>query len=168
MVLSGSSTAVGLPFFVLATSAPLLQKWFFSHQAQQRADPYFLYGASNAGSLAALLLYPTAVEPVLPLTGQAHAWTAGYAVAAALSAACAVLVWRSSLAPRQPEVDVVGDVSAPIRPGRRLMWVALASVPSSLMLAVTAYITADIGPCLSVDGTDSPCTSLRSSQRQSP
>ena len=61
---------VGIPFLIVATSAPLLQKWFASTGHPAAKDPYFLYGASNLGSMLALLLYPVAVEPWLPLTGQ--------------------------------------------------------------------------------------------------
>src|SRR5262249_1567544 len=61
------SVSVGLPFFVLSTSAPLLQKWFANTGHPAGKDPYFLYAASNLGSMLALLAYPTLVEPFLPL-----------------------------------------------------------------------------------------------------
>src|SRR6266581_692897 len=62
---------VGIPFFVVATSAPLLQKWFIKTGDPAAKDPYFLYIASNIGSLLSLLLYPLLVEWVLPLRTQA-------------------------------------------------------------------------------------------------
>ena len=68
---------VGLPFFVVATSAPLLQKWFAATGHPAAKDPYFLYGASNFGSMLSLLAYPFIVEPWLTLHTQAYVWTAG-------------------------------------------------------------------------------------------
>src|SRR6516165_10627835 len=61
------AVSVGLPFFVLSTSAPLLQKWFADTGHPYAKDPYFLYAASNLGSMLALLSYPTLVEPFRPL-----------------------------------------------------------------------------------------------------
>src|SRR5262249_36483273 len=86
---------VGLPFFVVATSAPLLQKWFAATGHQAAKDPYFLYGASNLGSMLALLLYPVLVEPFLDLDSQRVVWTIGYALLVALVAGCGYLVWRA-------------------------------------------------------------------------
>src|SRR5262249_2775178 len=73
-----------LPFFALSASAPLLQTWFAGVGHPRSKDPYFLYAASNAGSLAALLAYPFLIEPLLPLTLQSRAWAAGFAVLALL------------------------------------------------------------------------------------
>ncbi|MBM4068187.1 MAG: MFS transporter [Planctomycetes bacterium] len=86
---------VGLPFFVVSTSAPLLQRWFASTGHAAAKDPYFLYGASNLGSMLALLLYPFVVEPFLPLRSQAWTWTVGYVVLALLIYLCASLVWKA-------------------------------------------------------------------------
>src|SRR5262245_12880981 len=69
---------VGLPFFVVATSAPLLQKWFTYTGHPTADDPYFLYGASNLGSMLALVLYPVAVEPYFSLDDQSWLWAVGY------------------------------------------------------------------------------------------
>ena len=86
---------VGLPFFVVATSAPLLQKWFADTGHPAGKDPYFLYGASNLGSMLALLLYPLAVEPMFAVEQQAVVWTVGYIVLAVLVGGCMMLVSRS-------------------------------------------------------------------------
>ncbi|MBL8793409.1 MAG: fused MFS/spermidine synthase [Planctomycetia bacterium] len=171
---------VGLPFFVVASSAPLLQKWFAGSGHPDAADPYFLYAASNLGSMAALLGYPVLLEPYLPLAAQSLGWTAGYAVLVALTAACAAAIWRArpELAVATPEGAVMTaaapeEASTPAEAaprwkkktaetaaadegtpppersetvtfGRRCRWIALAAVPSTLMLAVTAYITTDL------------------------
>src|SRR5438128_2132959 len=85
----------GLPFFVVATSAPLLQKWFASTDHPAAKDPYFLYGASNLGSMLALFSYPLLVEPNQALPGQSWLWALGYLLLGILTAACAVLLWLS-------------------------------------------------------------------------
>src|SRR5205807_82256 len=70
--------AVGLPFFVVGASAPLLQRWFADTDHPAARDPYFLYAASNLGSMLALAGYPVLVEPHLTLAAQRVAWTVGY------------------------------------------------------------------------------------------
>src|SRR6188474_1028207 len=93
-VLRLSTVAVGAPFFALATSAPLLQRWFAATHRRIAVDPYFLYAASNIGSFASLILYPTVIEPALALSTQTRAWSVGYAMAVALTLVCAVVMWR--------------------------------------------------------------------------
>src|SRR5262245_25787255 len=87
--------SVGLPFFVVSTSAPLVQKWFASTGHPSATDPYFLYGASNLGSMLALLSYPVLVEPTLPLAGQFWWWAIGYGVFVVFMVGCVLAVWRS-------------------------------------------------------------------------
>jgi hypothetical protein len=91
---------VGLPFFVVATSAPLLQKWFASTGHPAAKDPYFLYAASNAGSLIALVAYPFVVEPFLLLRQQAWTWTIGYSLLLLLVIVCILLVWKVTVGMR--------------------------------------------------------------------
>jgi hypothetical protein len=153
--------SVGLPFFVVSTSAPLLQKWFAGTGHPAAEDPYFLYGASNLGSMLALFGYPLAVEPGLALAHQRLLWQVGYGVLVVLTAACAVCLWRS----RNPDKETrrqgdketealaaSGSVTlspchlVTLSPWRRLRWVALAFVPSSLMLGATTHMTTDIAP----------------------
>jgi hypothetical protein len=122
----------GLPFFALAANGPLLQRWYGGR------DPYFLFAASNAGSFVGLLAYPLLIEPHLTLHEQGRWWGVGYGVAALLVAACAVLGRRRPSAPL-PEAP-------PLDWRRRLHWLALAAVPSSLMLGVTTYATRDLTP----------------------
>jgi SAM-dependent methyltransferase len=138
-------TTVGLPFFVVSTTAPLLQRWFAATGHHAAGDPYFLYGASNLGSMLALLAYPLAIEPSLPLGRQCKLWAAGYGLLAALTVACAATVWRTRGAIAPGGRDESGGAD-PARPGPRrwLEWGALAFVPSSLMLGVTTYLTTDI------------------------
>jgi hypothetical protein len=146
--------AVGLPFFVVATSAPLLQKWFADSDPTRSRNPYVLYAASNAGSMLALLAYPALIEPVLTLRTQSLLWAGGYLFFVILMAACAVILWRSAV-PASKETSATEQgrtpprrVPAPLwaRVRTRLHWVALAFVPSSLMLGVTTYFSTDIAP----------------------
>src|SRR5262249_35051779 len=94
--------SVGVPFFVVSTTASLLQKWFAESGHPSAEDPYFLYGASNLGSLLALVSYPALVEPYLTLTEQRFAWVGGFALLAALIGACALFLWQT---PGKPAGD---------------------------------------------------------------
>ncbi len=138
--------AVGLPFLVVSTSAPLLQRWFSATGHAASNDPYFLYAASNAGSLLALLGYPLVIEPLLDLETQTRVWSYGYHLLIVMAVACVAMLWRSSnragCATDDSAIDAHPD-AAPTS-GHRLRWIALAFVPSSLMLGVTAHITTDI------------------------
>ncbi|HLE42832.1 MAG TPA: fused MFS/spermidine synthase [Methylomirabilota bacterium] len=144
------AVTVGPPFFVVSTSAPLLQRWFAATGHRAAADPYFLYAASNLGSMLVLLAYPSLVEPYLRLGQQSRVWAAGYALLVLLTFACAALVWRSLGRPAGPALaggsdgpPPEADAPAPTA-GRRLRWVLLSFVPSSLMLGVTTYLSTDI------------------------
>jgi SAM-dependent methyltransferase len=140
----------GLPVFAISATAPLLQRWFADLDHEAAADPYFLYAASNAGSLLALLAYPLLVEPMLPLDRQAALWSGGFGVMAlglVLCAAATVCRGRRGieLAPPARGIDVTLPAAhAPTILRERLTWTALAFVPSSLLLGVTTYITADV------------------------
>jgi hypothetical protein len=227
------ATIVGIPFFVVSTTAPLLQKWF-SHTGHPAAkDPYFLYGASNLGSMLALLMYPPVFEPAFGLDGQSWFYTFGYMVLVVLVILCAIVAFQAvpsvqipsrkreeepekvpSFAPEPPAepMPAVAQTTTAVtstppppapalapkptaatgikkggkkhrgrdlakmasasaiaagpppagptitpsisRPGpadpdeitwpRRLRWIGLAAVPSSLMLGVTVYMSTDI------------------------
>src|SRR3569623_3141709 len=130
--------AIGPLFFAVAAQAPLLQRWFSI--ASEGQDPYALYAASNFGSFAGLIAYPLIVEPGLALWGQRWLWTGGYVLVALLVAGCALTLRR---APVEVVTEAAPDSPAPS--GRRVAhWIVLALVPSGLMLATSAYITADI------------------------
>jgi tetratricopeptide (TPR) repeat protein len=137
------SVSVGLPFLAISATAPMLQAWFSRTGSQASRDPYFLYAASNLGSLLALLGYPLAIESHWTLGEQAWGWTAGYGLLMLLIAGCAVLLWRSPVA-RRPSAVPSKSVAPPPTWRRRLRWLALSLVPSSLLLGVTTYISTDI------------------------
>src|SRR5688500_2723938 len=139
-----STISVGAPFFALATSAPLLQRWFAAAHRRTLVDPYFLYAASNIGSFASLVLYPTVIEPALALSTQTRVWSVGYAIAVTLTLVCAVVMWRRTPGAFSEPAESSGADIEVVTWTRRARWIALAFVPSSLMLAVTAYISTDI------------------------
>jgi hypothetical protein len=141
------AVSAGLPFFVVSSTAPLLQRWLAGTDHPDAGDPYFLYRASNVGSLLGLLAYPFAIEPTLALADQGRAWATGYALLAALLLACAALVWRApARPPAEAERVLAAEPGAPLDNRRRARWVALALVPSSLVLGVTSFLTTDLAP----------------------
>jgi hypothetical protein len=139
-------TTVGLPFFILSTNAPLLQSWF-SHTSDRRArDPYFLYAASNFGSLLALLSYPLLLEPNLKLRDQSLLWMGCYVLGLVLIFICAIVFLTGKATPVPAQETEPVESSVPLSWTRRLRWLALAFVPSSLMLGVTTYLSTDLTP----------------------
>ena len=138
------SATIGLPFFVLSTSASVFQHWLSRTDHPSARDPYFLYSASNLGCLLALASYPTVVEPLLTLRDQARLWAFAYAGFVALAAACGVVAWGRMAPPSSVALPRAGAERLALPWSRRVRWMALAFVPSSLMLAVTSYITTDI------------------------
>jgi spermidine synthase len=144
---------VGAPFLVLSGTGVVLQRWFSRSGHAQAAEPYQLYAASNLGSALALLAYPFLMEPRMRLAGQSGAWTVGYALLALLVGACAWRVWRTADAPgavpsaASPEAVAEGARSDAAPTWReRMVWTGLAFIPSSLLLAVTTYVTTDLSP----------------------
>lgn len=136
------AVAVGLPFFVVSTSAPLLQKWFAMTGHPTARDPYFLYAASNAGSLISLLGYPLFIEPNLTLSGQQWVWAVGFVVLFVMTIACGLKAVNPL--PIVDRSNKVEDHSPSPSRGQIIKWIALAFVPSSLMLGVTFHMTTDI------------------------
>ena len=209
------ATIIGVPFFVVSTSAPLLQRWFGYSGHATAKDPYFLYAASNLGSLLSLFFYPALIEPITLLPSQSWIWFVGYIILAVLILYCAYVIFKvappdsvlaaeaavaaaAAQAPA-PTSELPAPVPAPVAesstalksgpaPGargiqrkkgmkiggkldeeksiavrdgipdtaygahaemtmwRRIRWVLLAAVPSSLMLGVTSYISTDLSP----------------------
>lgn len=140
-VLASLFLMVGASFFVVSAGAPLVQAWFATSKHPDAADPYFLYSASNLGSMAALLCYPFLLEPTLTLRGQALAWTAGYVMLALLMGSCALFI-RGWGGPSTEGALVADSIGWP----RRFRWICLAAAPSSLLLGVTAYLTTNLTP----------------------
>lgn len=144
-ILQYLSVAVGLPFFLLSSTGPLLQKWFSRISSE---TPYRLYALSNAGSLLGLVSYPFFFEWTLTLKHQAQFWFATYALFVIL---CLVTAWRfsASISPSEEENSAEPeplDETGRARPNlsRYLLWVALATCSSTMLLATTNLLCQDI------------------------
>ncbi len=136
--------AIGLPFFVLSTTAPLIQKWFAHVGHKDSHDPYFLYAASNTGSLVSLLSYPFLIEPNWGLNAQQSDWTLGYVGLCLLIAACGFALWKNYQSIENENVTISASNAPPLSWKTKFYWGALAFVPSSLLLGLTNFISTDI------------------------
>src|SRR6266700_690500 len=149
LVMGALAILVGLPFFAISGSTPLLQRWYITGQDAATARPYVLYSVSNLASLCALLAYPFLLEPRFRLTDQSWSWACGYAALCLLVLACGILLIRKhrpspeETGPESPPAPVAKDPPDGRRP---LRWIALAAVPSSLLLGVTSYLTSNVAP----------------------
>lgn len=139
------AVSIGVPVFLISATAPLLQKWIAHTRHPAAADPYFLYVASNFGSLLALIGYPTLVEPLVGLHDQWQAWGAGFAALVLLIVTCAGLFWRDHAdAAGTAHPGATAQAGAAVSHRQRLRWVLLSLAPTSLLLGVTSFITTDI------------------------
>lgn len=166
----------GLPFFAISSAGPLIQGWFARTGHHRANDPYFLYAASNAGSLIGLLAYPLLFEPNLGVAKQREIWLIGFGVFALLAIFAVMQTKRkaqSKLTPKEAkkqrklerrlssedqELEARATLVTPspesdehaprmrdaITWKRRLYWIYLAFVPSTVLLGVTSYITTDV------------------------
>ena len=126
----------GLPYFLLASTSPLVQAWF--SRARPGANPYRLFALSNLASLLALLGYPLAVEPYLAAREQVSAWSWLFGGFALL---CAALAWRT---PRAAPAARIAE-AAPRITGREFgWWLALSATGSVMLLAVTNHLTQNV------------------------
>jgi hypothetical protein len=165
------TAVVGVPYFVLSTTGPLVQAWFA--RLYPGRSPYRLYSLSNIGSLAALLTYPFFVETTLRVDTQGYVWSLAFVVFAALIGILALNLWRADkleLADSRPAPPVTAaeglvakrpgsyssagsytspgpkkpDPDAPPRVGLRLSWLGLAALASLALLAITNHLCQDI------------------------
>lgn len=139
---------VGLPFAVISTTGPLLQRWYSWTGLQRSDDPYFLFATSNLGSFGGLLAYPFLVEPFVTLDDQRLWWSWGFGGFLVLMAACG-LVARGTKRSGVPVLEAGAEASRTVSvsaPSTRtlLHWLFLAFLPSTLMLSVTSHISTDI------------------------
>jgi len=135
------AATVGLPYFLLSSTSPLLQSWY--SRSNGGAIPYRLFALSNVGSMAGLLTYPIVVEPYLTNRAQAWMWSTAYAAFAMI---CGTVAFRS----RGNRVEKVerqaSDPGVPPLLKEKLLWMGLAACPSALLLAVTNHVTQNIAP----------------------
>lgn len=140
------AAGVGLPFFAVSANAPLLQSWFARSGHPHAADPYFLYGASNTGSLLVLIAYPLLFEPSLGLGQQGTIWAAGFGLLAASIAVCGFAALPGQVPAQPGEFSGARDAETGTRATwrERAGWVALAFIPSALLVAFSTVLTTDI------------------------
>jgi len=136
------AVSIGAPFAVLSATAPLVQAWHARTFGAEEKEPYVLYAASNVGSLLALLAYPIVVEPLLTVHAQTASWSWGYLAFGLLMASLAFGVVRGAALAGAAEPKTIAVAPTGWKP--RLSWIALAAIPSSLMLGVTTHITTDV------------------------
>jgi SAM-dependent methyltransferase len=142
-LLAALALSVGAPFAVLSATAPLLQAWFarIRQGTEEGENPYVLYAASNIGSFAALIAYPALIEPMAGLSLQTMGWSVGFGLFILLILGLAAVVWRGDRGVFDAPALAASD---PITWRRRLAWVGMAAVPTSLMLGVTTYLSVDV------------------------
>lgn len=142
------TTSIGFLFFILSANAPLLQRYYSQAGQSDSADPYFLYAASNCGSLLALLAYPLLIEPFFSLTFQRQLWSAIYVLQTFLMMACCFVFWQSGnkVLHRQNEVNsqAVAGKTAQATWRQAFFWLLMGFIPCSAMLAVTTHVSTDI------------------------
>jgi SAM-dependent methyltransferase len=138
------AATIGLPYFMLSTTGPLVQVWYAT---TLKRIPYRLFSLSNIASLLALLLYPVAIEPWVATRSQALGWSAAFAAFVVLCAVAAVLGGRAP-PPRAgdaPHVDADADDAGRTPRGRDYVrWIMLAGLASFMLLAVSNHVTQNI------------------------
>jgi SAM-dependent methyltransferase len=129
---------VGLPYFLLSTTGPLLQAWYA--RRFKGAMPYRLYALSNAGSMFALISYPVLFEPTFTTHQQSKIWSLAYVAFIAL---CAVTAYLSGNA---PQIEMPAEAEAAEKPGARqyALWLVLPACASVLLLAITNHLSANV------------------------
>jgi hypothetical protein len=139
------TVSIGLPYFVPAATAPLLQSWFT--RSSPHISPYRLYSLSNLGSLLALISYPFVIEPNLAVRSQALIWSALYATFGIGMVFCAAHQFRieentdiSAIAPTEEAMGLIPTRAICI------LWILLAACASLMLLATTSQLTQDVAP----------------------
>ncbi len=147
------TTLIGLPFFLLSTAGPLLQAWYArgfhargaAADVQKAVPPYRLFALSNLGSLIALVLYPSVIEPRASLHVQTVAWATGFALFVVL---CAVVLLQGrnsdGSASEMDAAASLGDAAKAPKAFDRLLWLLLSACGSLLLCAVTSYLSQNV------------------------
>lgn len=135
---------VGLPFAVLSANAPLIQSWYRRSGGPSADDPYFLYAASNLGSLVALLAFPLVAEPLFGVTAISDGWSVGFVLLGPMLLLSGLAARGPAISAPRPSIKATPRMAG-LRPRQLGLWAFLAFVPSSLMLCVTTRISTDLG-----------------------
>jgi hypothetical protein len=135
------SLSVGGPYFMLASNAPMLQRWAANSSHPLAENPYPLYAASNAGSFAGLLAYPLLIEPNFTTPRQFGILTAGYLALVLGFLYCVILLRRHG---RNPAISVTATRKAHLDKAALFRWLAWSAIPASLLFGTTTFIITDI------------------------
>lgn len=133
---------VGLPYFVLASTGPLVQAWLSYQDGSDRV--YRLYALSNAGSLSALLSYPFVVEPFLSVTHQTFGWSLLFCGFVLIQGLLAIGLLRVESQPAEPAIAVRSHGGEVIHGWRRIAWVLLPALASAMLLVTTQHVCQDV------------------------
>ncbi|MFT4688944.1 MAG: spermidine synthase [Limisphaerales bacterium] len=137
--------SIGLPYFVLSSTGPLMQKWFsWIHPGR---SPYSLYALSNVGSLLALLSFPFYFESEFSRRDQSGIWSVGLMVFVVFCAWCAARLWIWGRDNENPELAAGGQDQSEVEPVTRRqvgLWLMLSASASALLLATTNKLTQDV------------------------
>ena len=131
---------IGLPYFLLSSTSPLLQAWYL--RARSGVIPYRLFALSNFGSMLALLSYPFLVEPNIALRLQARIWSIAFV---AFAVVCGLAAWRSRSGTDALQAAAQEDAQPPSF-STILLWISLAACASTLLLATTSHLTQNVAP----------------------
>ncbi len=134
--------SVGLPYFCLATTGPLVQHWFTSTAHAQSV--FRLYALSNVGSFLALLSFPYVLEPWLEQQQMGHLWTIGFWVFALLCLPVALGAWHNKAETSNASINLGPKTKLPV--AQRLSWIALPALASLVFIAATDQISHDVAP----------------------
>ncbi|HEY3966701.1 MAG TPA: fused MFS/spermidine synthase [Planctomycetaceae bacterium] len=140
-----TASSVGLPYFILSSTGPLVQGWFSGTHTGQ--SPYRLYALSNLGSLLALVSYPFVVEPAFSTVVQSWIWSGLFGLFAVLCGGSAIMMWRRALNSQPVQAPgIVTPVETSARPAFGLigLWFGLAMTPSVMLLATTNQVCLDV------------------------
>lgn len=143
LILGLLTATIGLPYFLLSTTGPLLQAWF-ARSFPDAGNVYRLFALSNGASLVALVAYPFVVEPYITTHEQSIIWSFGYGLFIALCAGSALFSLRASTRSATPQTGAPAADSPAPRAADHLLWLTLAALGSFMLIAVTNHITHDI------------------------
>jgi len=138
---------IGLPYFLLASTTPLIGAWYWKRF--QTSAPYRLFALSNFASLLALLGYPFLIEPWLGNRETAWTWSVLFVIFAFLCFALGRFTVDQSRSaneanPNATQVKPISDVQHRVQPAQWLRWVALSAIGSALLLGVSSHLTQNI------------------------
>lgn len=141
LIMGLMAATIGLPYFLLSTTGPLLQAWFA--REENGLVPYRLFALSNFGSMLGLLSYPLLFEPALANQQMSLGWSAAYAVFGFMSA---LLALRSMRGGRAGLTHVAASETTRPPAATLFLWVALAACPTILLMGVTSHLTQNVAP----------------------